>query len=63
MIFGLLLIIILLQSQREEELGDEVEDLNAAEDREAGEESHCPSNQANSANQGHLLIIFVFISF
>ena len=47
----------------EEELGGKVDNLDATEDREAGEESHCPSNQANSANQGHLLIIFVFISF
>ena len=54
MIFGLLLIIILLQSQREEELGDKVEDLNAAEDREAREESHCATNEAESSNQGHL---------
>ena len=55
MIFGLLLIIILLQTQREEELGDEVEDLNAAEDREAGEESHCASDQAKSSNKGPLI--------
>ena len=54
MIFCLLLVIPSLQSQREKELGDEVEDLNAAEDREAREESHCATNEAESSNQGHL---------
>ena len=44
MIFGFLLIVRLVQSQREEELGKEVENLDAAEDGEAREEPHRAAN-------------------
>ena len=54
MIIGLVLIALLVQSQREEELGEEVENLDATEDREAGEESHRAANQAKGSNKGHL---------
>ena len=45
MIIGLVLILLLVQSQREEELGEEVENLDAAEDGEASEEPHRAANQ------------------
>ena len=54
MIFRFLLIVCLAQSQREEELGKEVENLDAAEDGEAGEEPHGAADQPKSTNKGHL---------
>ena len=54
MIIGLLLILLLVQSQREEELGEEVENLDATEDGEAREESHRATNQPKGSNKGHL---------
>ena len=54
MIFGFLLILLLVQSQREEELGEEVENLDAAEDGEAREETHCAADQPKGSNKGHL---------
>ena len=54
MIFGFLLIVLLVQSQREEELGEEVENLDSAEDGEAREESHGATDQAECSNKGHL---------
>ena len=54
MIIGLLLILLLVQSQREEELGEEVENLDAAEDGEAREETHRAADQAKGSNKGHL---------
>ena len=54
MIMGLLLILLLVQSQREEELGKEVENLDAAEDGEAREETHGAANQPKGSNKGHL---------
>ena len=54
MIFGFLLIVRLVQSQREEELGEEVENLDATEDGEAREEPHRAANQAKGSNKGHL---------
>ena len=54
MIFGFLFIVRLVQSQREEELGEEVENLDATEDGEAREESHRATDQAKSSNKGHL---------
>ena len=39
----------------EAELGGKVENLDATEDREAGEESHCASNHTQLGNQGHLI--------
>ena len=54
MVFRLPLILCLAQSQREEELGKEVENLDATEDREASEKTHRTADQAQSANQGHL---------
>ena len=54
MIFQFLLIFLLAQSQREEELGKEVENLDATEDGEAREESHGASNQSKSTNESHL---------
>ena len=54
MIIGLLLILLLVQSQREEELGEEVENLDAAEDGEAREEAHRAADQTKSSNKGHL---------
>ena len=54
MIIGLVLILLLVQSQREEELGEEVENLDAAEDGEAREESHGAADQTQSSNKGHL---------
>ena len=38
-----------------EELGGKVDNLDATEDREAGEESHCASNHTQLGNQGHLM--------
>ena len=54
MIFGFLLIVRLVQSQREEELGEEVENLDAAEDGEAREETHRATDQTKGSNKGHL---------
>ena len=54
MIFCFLLILRLVQSQCEEELGKKVENLDATEYREAGEESHRASDQTESSNKGHL---------
>ena len=54
MIFGFLLIVLLVQSQREEELGEEVENLDSAEDGEAREESHRAADQPKGSNKGHL---------
>ena len=54
MIIGLVLILLLVQSQREEELGEEVENLDATEDGEAREETHGATDQAKSSNKGHL---------
>ena len=54
MIIGLLLILLLVQSQREEELGEEVENLDATEDGEAREETHRAADQAKGSNEGHL---------
>ena len=54
MIIGLLLILLLVQSQWEEELGEEVENLDAAEDGEACEESHRAADQPKGSNEGHL---------
>ena len=54
MIIGLVLILLLVQSQREEELGEEVENLDAAEDGEAREETHGAADQAKGSNKGHL---------
>ena len=54
MIIGLLLILLLVQSQREEELGEEVENLDATEDGEAREETHGASDQTKGSNKGHL---------
>ena len=54
MIIGLLLILLLVQSQREEELGEEVENLDAAEDGEAREETHGATDQTKGSNKGHL---------
>ena len=54
MIFRFLLIVRLAQSQREEELGKEVENLDAAEDGEAGEEPHGAADQPKGPNEGHL---------
>ena len=54
MIIGLLLILLLVQSQREEELGEEVENLDAAEDGEAREETHRATDQTKGSNKGHL---------
>ena len=53
-IFCPLLIVCLAQSQREEELGEKVENLDATEDREAREETHGATNQSKSSNKGHL---------
>ena len=38
----------------QEELGCKVEDLDATEDGEASEESHCATNQTQLCHQGHL---------
>ena len=38
----------------EEEFGCEVENLDATEDGEACEESHCPSYQTQLGNQSYL---------
>ena len=38
----------------EKELDSKVDDLDSTEDGEASEESHCPSNQTQLGNQGHL---------
>ena len=38
----------------EKELDSKVDDLDATEDGEASEESHCASNEAKLGNQGHL---------
>ena len=54
MIIGLLLILLLVQSQREEELGEEVENLDATEDGEAREETHGAADQPKGSNKGHL---------
>ena len=54
-IFSFLLVLRLVQPQREEELGEEVENLDATEDREAGEESHRASDQTKSSHKGHLI--------
>ena len=54
MIIGLVLILLLVQSQREEELGEEVENLDATEDGEAREESHRAADQTQLGHQGHL---------
>ena len=54
MIVWFLLILGPAQSQWEEELGKEVEDLDAAEDGEAGEEPHGAADQPKSTNKGHL---------
>ena len=37
-----------------DEFSKKVEDFDAAEDWEAGEETHCATNQAELGNQGHL---------
>ena len=58
MIFGFLLILDLVQSQREEELGEEVENLNATEDGEAGEKPHRAADQTKSSDKGHLSFLF-----
>ena len=57
MILWFLLVVCLAQSQREEELGKEVENLDATEDGEAREESHSAADQTKSSNKGHLLSI------
>ena len=54
MIFWFLLIVSLAQSQWEEELGKEVENLDSTEDGKAGEESHGATDQSKSTNKGHL---------
>ena len=54
MIFRLPLILCLAQSQWEEELGKEVENLDPTEDGEASEEAHRASNKPNSTDEGHL---------
>ena len=54
MIFCLLLILSLAQSQGEEELDKEVENLDATEDGETSEESHGASNKPKSTNNSHL---------
>ena len=38
----------------EKELDSKVDNLDATEDGEASEESHCASNEAKLGNQGHL---------
>ena len=53
MIFSFLLI-RLGQSEWEEELGKEVENLDATEDGEAREEPHRATDQTKSTNEGHL---------
>ena len=53
-IFCPLLIVCLAQSQREEELDEEVENLDAAQDGEAGEEAHGATDQSNSTDESHL---------
>ena len=53
-IFCPLLIVCLAQSQREEEFGEKVENLDATEDGEAREETHGATNQAKGSNKGHL---------
>ena len=60
MIFCLPLILSLVQSQWEEELGKEVENLDPTEDGEAREESHCAANQTKSTNEGHLWLDLVY---
>ena len=59
MIFCLLLVIPSLQPQRVGELGNKVEDLDAAEDGEGSEESHCATYQVKSSNHGHPDLRFV----
>ena len=61
MILCLFLILRLVQSQREEELGKIVENLDATEDREASEESHRASDQTKSPDKGHLCILLNFV--
>ena len=52
--FQFLLILGPAQSQWEEELGKEVENLDATEDGEAREESHGAPDQTKSTNKSYL---------
>ena len=63
MIVWFLLILGPAQSQWEEELGKEVENLDAAEDGEAGEEPHGAADQPKSTNKGHLWKDLVWVIF
>ena len=60
-IFSFLLVLRLVQPQREEELGEKIKNLDATEDREASEESHRSSDQSKSSNKGHLEIHFLLL--
>ena len=44
-----------------EQLDDEVDDLHATEDGEAGEEPHGAANESELRFQGHLYILLYFI--
>ena len=46
------------QFPTEEELWSKVDNLEATENWESGEESHCASNQTQLCNQSHLEMIF-----
>ena len=61
MIFRFLLIFCLAQSEWEEELGKEVENLDATEDGEAREEPHRAADQTKSTNEGHLWFNLVIL--
>ena len=61
MIVWFLLILGPAQSQWEEELGKEVEDLDAAEDGEAGEEPHGAADQPKGPNEGHLWLNLLWV--
>ena len=54
MIFWFLLIVLLAQSQQDEKLGQEVDNLNTADEREVSEEPHGPADQSKSINEGHI---------
>ena len=48
----------LAQSQWEEELGEEIENLDATQNGESSEESHGASNKPKGTDKGHLKLNF-----